>query len=47
VEIGHCNAILLTDAAASVLPSLCHGCSTCIDICPRGAIHMEEKTAMG
>jgi dihydroorotate dehydrogenase/Pyruvate/2-oxoacid:ferredoxin oxidoreductase delta subunit len=47
VEIGHCNAILLTDAAASVLPNLCHGCSTCIDICPKGAIHMEEKTAMG
>ena len=47
VEIGHCNAILLTDAAASILPNLCHGCSTCIDICPRGAIHMEEKTAMG
>jgi len=47
VEIGHCNAILLTDAAASVLPSLCHGCSTCIDICPRGAIHMEEKTPIG
>jgi dihydroorotate dehydrogenase/Pyruvate/2-oxoacid:ferredoxin oxidoreductase delta subunit len=47
VEIGHCNAILLTDAAASVLPSLCHGCSTCIDICPKGAIHMEEKTPIG
>ena len=47
VEIGHCNAILLTDAAASVLPTLCHGCSTCIDICPRGAIHMEEKTPIG
>ena len=43
VEVGHCNAILLTDVAASVLPNLCHGCSTCIDICPRGAIHMEEK----
>ena len=47
VEIGHCNAILLTDAAASVLSSLCHGCSTCIDICPRRAIHMEEKTPIG
>jgi dihydroorotate dehydrogenase/Pyruvate/2-oxoacid:ferredoxin oxidoreductase delta subunit len=46
-EIGHCNAILLTDAAASVLPGLCHGCSTCIDICPKGALHMEEKAAMG
>ena len=42
-EIGHCNAIILTDAAASVLPDLCHGCSTCIDICPREAIQMVEK----
>ena len=42
-EIGHCNAIILTDAAASVLPELCHGCSTCIDICPREAIQMVEK----
>jgi Fe-S-cluster-containing hydrogenase component 2 len=46
-EIGHCNAILLTDATASVLSNLCHGCSTCIDICPKGAIHIEEKTATG
>jgi len=41
-EIGHCNAILLTDEAASVDSSLCHGCSTCIDICPKGAIKMVE-----
>jgi dihydroorotate dehydrogenase/Pyruvate/2-oxoacid:ferredoxin oxidoreductase delta subunit len=46
-EIGHCNAILLTDATASVLSNLCHGCSTCIDICPKGAIHIEEKIATG
>jgi len=43
VEIGHCNAILLTDAAASIDAGLCHGCSTCIDVCPKGAIEMVEK----
>jgi dihydroorotate dehydrogenase/Pyruvate/2-oxoacid:ferredoxin oxidoreductase delta subunit len=46
-KIGHCNAIILTDATASVLPRLCLGCSTCIDICPKGAIHMVEKDARG
>jgi len=40
VEIGHCNAIILTDASASINPDLCHGCSTCIDICPKKAIKM-------
>jgi dihydroorotate dehydrogenase/NAD-dependent dihydropyrimidine dehydrogenase PreA subunit len=43
VEIGHCNAIVLTDAAASIDPDLCQGCSTCIDICPKKAIYMIEK----
>jgi len=42
VEIGHCNAILLTDEAASVDSGLCHGCSTCMDICPQEAIRMVE-----
>ena len=42
VEIGHCNAILLTDEAASVDSGLCHGCSTCMDICPKEAIRMVE-----
>jgi MinD superfamily P-loop ATPase len=40
VEIGHCNAIVLTDASASINSELCHGCSTCIDICPKEAITM-------
>jgi ferredoxin len=40
VEIGHCNAIIMTDEAASVDSQLCQGCSTCIDICPKGAIRM-------
>jgi MinD superfamily P-loop ATPase len=33
VEIGHCNAIILTDAAASIDP----------DLCPKKAIHTMEK----
>jgi dihydroorotate dehydrogenase/Pyruvate/2-oxoacid:ferredoxin oxidoreductase delta subunit len=42
-EIGHCNAILLTDESVEISPDLCHGCSTCIDICPKKAISMKEK----
>ncbi len=42
VEIGHCHAIVLTDATASIDADLCHGCSTCIDLCPKGAIRMVE-----
>lgn len=42
VEIGHCNAIVLTDEGAQVDPTRCQGCSTCIDLCPRGAIRMVE-----
>ncbi len=42
VEIGHCNAIIMTDEAASVDSKFCHGCSTCMDICPKKAIRMVE-----
>ncbi|NIM97987.1 MAG: hypothetical protein GTO24_07900 [candidate division Zixibacteria bacterium] len=42
VEIGHCNAIILTDEAASINPELCHGCATCIDVCSKKAIRMVE-----
>jgi len=45
VEIGHCNAILLTDETASIDCQLCQGCSTCIDICPKKAITMVERKA--
>jgi Pyruvate/2-oxoacid:ferredoxin oxidoreductase delta subunit len=44
-EIGHCNAITMTESAAVIDPALCKGCSTCIDICPRKAIHMVEEGA--
>jgi MinD superfamily P-loop ATPase len=43
VEIGHCDAIVMTDAGASVDSGLCHGCSTCIDICPKEAIRVVEN----
>jgi MinD superfamily P-loop ATPase len=43
VEIGHCNAIVLTDASAEIDSELCQGCSTCIDICPKKAITMTEQ----
>ncbi|RPJ09135.1 MAG: hypothetical protein EHM36_04620 [Deltaproteobacteria bacterium] len=43
VEIGHCNAIIMTDEAASIDSESCQGCSTCIDLCPKGAIRMVEK----
>ena len=45
VEIGHCNAIVMTDVAASIDPRLCKGCSTCIDICPKQSIRMVEEEA--
>ena len=31
------------DAAASIDPKLCKGCSTCIDICPKQSITMVEE----
>ena len=42
VEIGHCNAIVMTDDGAQVDSGLCRGCSTCIDICAKKAITMVE-----
>mgnify|MGYP001300090040 CR=1 FL=1 len=45
VEIGHCNAIVMTGDVASIDPQLCKGCSTCIDICPKQSITMVEGDA--
>ncbi len=45
VEIGHCNAIVMTEGVASIDPQLCKGCSTCIDICPKQSISMVEEAA--
>jgi dihydroorotate dehydrogenase/Pyruvate/2-oxoacid:ferredoxin oxidoreductase delta subunit len=43
VEIGHCDAIVMTDEGAHIDPELCEGCSTCIDICDKNAITMVEN----
>lgn len=43
VEIGHCNAIVMTDDGAQIDSELCDGCSTCIDICDRNAITMVDS----
>jgi dihydroorotate dehydrogenase/Pyruvate/2-oxoacid:ferredoxin oxidoreductase delta subunit len=43
VEIGHCNAIVMTDDGARIDSGLCKGCSTCIDICAKKAITMVEN----
>jgi dihydroorotate dehydrogenase/Pyruvate/2-oxoacid:ferredoxin oxidoreductase delta subunit len=43
VEIGHCNAIMMTDEGAQIDSELCEGCSTCIDICGKNAITMVEN----
>ncbi len=42
VDIGHCNAIVMTESGASIDSELCKGCSTCIDICAKKAITMVE-----
>lgn len=42
VEIGHCNAIVMTEDGAQVDSEACQGCSTCIDICTKKAITMVE-----
>jgi Pyruvate/2-oxoacid:ferredoxin oxidoreductase delta subunit len=46
VEIGHCNAIMMTDDGAQVDSGLCRGCSTCIDICAKKAITICDSSMM-
>ena len=47
VEIGHCNAIVMTDDGAQVDSGLCSGCSTCIDICTKKAITICDSSMGG
>jgi dihydroorotate dehydrogenase/NAD-dependent dihydropyrimidine dehydrogenase PreA subunit len=39
-KIGHCAAISHPDGATAVDPESCLACSTCVDVCPQGAIRM-------
>lgn len=47
VEIGHCNAIMMTDDGAQVDSGLCRGCSTCIDICTKKAVTICDSSMGG
>lgn len=40
VEIGHCFAIEMGDESIIIRREDCTGCSTCMDVCPVGAISM-------
>jgi len=46
VNIGHCYAIAFENEKADVLAKDCTGCSTCVDICPAGAVSMEQHEEM-
>lgn len=41
-ELGHCPAITHPDGMTAIDGGKCLGCSTCVDICPRGAISMKR-----
>lgn len=43
-RIGHCNAIEIIDRKSRITKEKCLGCSTCVDICPQGAISMKKNT---
>jgi len=43
-KIGHCEAISHSpEGITEIDPTLCLACSTCIDLCPYGAISMHER----
>ena len=42
-NIGHCPAITHPDNITTINRDVCPGCSTCVDVCPRQAIGMEEQ----
>jgi ferredoxin len=39
-KIGHCNAIEIIDRKSRITKEKCLACSTCVDVCPQGAIRM-------
>jgi MinD superfamily P-loop ATPase len=42
-HIGHCQAITHPDEVTAINAEACLGCSTCVDRCPREAIHMRRS----
>lgn len=41
-KIGHCNAITIINRKSRINREKCLACSTCVDICPKGAIRMTD-----
>jgi len=41
-KIGHCNAIEIVERKCRITVAKCLACSTCMDICPQGAITMKN-----
>lgn len=46
-KIGHCNAITVVDRKSRINRDKCLACSTCVDVCPRGAIRMVDTGLLG
>jgi len=44
-QLGHCPAVSHPDDVTRIDADLCLGCSTCVDVCPRGAIHMVTENS--
>ena len=38
--VGHCNAITIVDKKSRIDRKKCLACSTCVDVCPTGAMRM-------
>lgn len=38
--VGHCNAITIVDKKCNIDRNKCLACSTCVDVCPAGALRM-------
>ena len=41
-KIGHCNAISVVNRKSQISREKCLACSTCVDLCPNGAITMKN-----
>ena len=41
-KVGHCNAIKIVNRKSVIDREKCLACSTCVDVCPVGAIAMKD-----
>lgn len=45
-NVGHCNAITIKNKKSCIDRERCWACSTCVDLCPVGALKMTDKGIM-